>query len=146
MFAENGGNKLAGRVVIPSDLRSARAVQEEVMQQVAGRGYGQAAQFAIKLALEEALTNAIRHGNAFDPEKNVIVEFDITRQRVRIVVTDEGPGFDPRKLPDPTADENLEKPCGRGVMLINAYMDEVRYSRGGNRLEMVKYRCGGDLE
>ena len=57
-----------------------------------------------------------------------------------VTVADEGAGFDPAGVPDPTADENLEKPCGRGIMLIRAYMDEVAYNRQGNEIRIVKHR------
>ena len=101
-------------------------------------GYSEGDQFAIKLALEEGLNNAIKHGNAYDPAKTVQVTFAVTPQQVDISITDEGQGFDPARVPDPTCDENLEKPCGRGIMLMRAYMDEVHYNPCGNQVRMVK--------
>ena len=124
--------------VIPSDLESASKVKDEVLRLVAGEGYGQAATFAIKLALEEGLNNAIRHGNRGDRSKTVEVMSDIDARKLAITIVDQGRGFDPQAVPDPTADENLEKPSGRGIMLMRAYMDEVRFNPRGNRLYMVK--------
>ena len=101
-------------------------------------GYDEASVFSIKLALEEGLNNACRHGNGFDQNKKVYVAFDVTAQRCRVSITDEGEGFDPDNLPDPTADENLEKPSGRGVMLMRVYMDEVTYNDKGNQVVLIK--------
>ena len=94
--------------------------------------------FAIRLALEEALSNAIKHGNKLDPAKTVCVMFFIEPEQVQIRITDQGNGFDPSGVPDPTSDEHLEDPGGRGIMLMRAYMDEVFYSAGGNEVCMTK--------
>ena len=101
-------------------------------------GYDDVAAFAVKLALEESLNNAIKHGNGLDAGKTVEINYEIDPRCVRITVVDQGGGFDPAGVPDPTADENLEKPCGRGIMLMRAYMDEVCYSSCGNQVRMVK--------
>lgn len=129
---------MAETKVIQSDLKAARRLEEQVLVEVARNGYDEAATFAIKLALEEGLNNAIRHGNAGDPSKTVRLETDIDPRRAVIVITDEGGGFDPQTVPDPCADENLEKPSGRGIMLMQAYMDEVHYNQAGNQLRIVK--------
>jgi serine/threonine-protein kinase RsbW len=126
------------KVVIPTDLKAAKALADEVLRRVARCGYGDEAHFAIKLALEEALINAIKHGNHCDPAAHVTVEYDVDAIQAVIQITDEGGGFNPQSLPDPTADENLECPCGRGVMLMRAYMDEVVYNSRGNSVRMLK--------
>jgi len=123
---------------IPTELTAARKVEERLLSEVARHGYGEASRFAIKLAVEEGLNNAIKHGNRQDPKKSIEVSFDIDGSRAVISITDEGLGFDPALVPDPTADENLEKPCGRGIMLMRAYMDEVRFNDRGNQVCMVK--------
>ena len=125
--------------VIKSDLEAARQLEDEVLAEVAASGYDEAATFAIKLALEEGLNNAIRHGNGFDRNKTVRLEYDINPRRVIITVTDEGGGFSPGGVPDCLADENLDKPSGRGIMLMQAYMDEVHYNAAGNQVYMVKH-------
>ena len=108
------------------------------MRAVEGCGYDEGARFAIKLALEEAINNAIKHGNKGDPRKTVDVTYQIDAERAVITIADQGKGFDRDAVPDPTADENLEKPFGRGIMLMRAYMDEVRYSKAGNEVTMTK--------
>lgn len=132
---------LPEKMVIASNLEAARAVEKAILREVARHGYDEAATFAIKLALEEGLNNAIKHGNRYDSEKSVEVHFDIDGERASVTITDQGKGFDLSAVPDPTADENLEKPCGRGIMLMCAYMDEVRYNEKGNRVHMVKRNC-----
>jgi len=125
-------------MVIASRLAAAREVEEAVLGQAGRCGYSEAALFAIKLALEEGLNNAIKHGNASDPDKTVEILFEVGPEAAAVTITDQGEGFDPSGVPDPTADENLEKPSGRGIMLMRAYMDEVRYNRQGNQVHLVK--------
>lgn len=126
-------------LVIPTDLKAARPIESEVLELARSQGYSDEAAFAIKLALEEALTNAMKHGNRSDASKSVTVEYEVGPKRTVIEVTDEGKGFEPHAVPDPTADENLECPTGRGIMLMRAYMDEVTYSRGGRTVRLVKH-------
>jgi len=125
-------------VVIPSDLAAAHEAERVLLAEVAGCNYSEAATFAVKLAVEEGMNNAVKHGNRFDSRKTVELVYDISKDRAVITITDQGGGFDPSAIPDPTADENLEKPTGRGVMLMRAYMDEVAYNSKGNQVRMVK--------
>ena len=129
---------LAKTVVIPSELDAAQRAENELLAEIAQYGYSEASQFAIKLAVEEALNNAIKHGNKFDDRRKVGLTFDISADRAIVTVRDEGGGFDPGHLPDPTSDENLEKPTGRGVMLMRAYMDEVSFNEKGNQVRLIK--------
>ena len=129
------------RLVIPSSLNEAVKVQQAILAEAEKSGYSDSARFAIRLALDEALSNAINHGNAGDEKKRVTVEYDITEEKACISVGDEGPGFRPEKLPDPTADENLERPHGRGVMLMKAYMTGVCFNKRGNVVTLTKDRC-----
>lgn len=85
--------------------------------------------------------NAFRHGNRGAPGKVVQFRCDINHERAEFEVRDEGEGFDPSGVPDPTADENLEIPSGRGLMLMRAYMSEVEHVPPGNALRMV-YKMG----
>jgi serine/threonine-protein kinase RsbW len=123
---------------IPSDFVAARPVQKQILDEVAAHGYGPNALFAIKLALEEALINAIKHGNKLSPNKTVTVEAHVTDQEAEIIVEDQGPGFVRAHVPDPTIDENMEKCSGRGILLIETYMSSVEYSHGGRRVRMVR--------
>ncbi|NLW86881.1 MAG: ATP-binding protein [Planctomycetes bacterium] len=127
------------RIAIASNFEEAAKVQNAILDEVGKFGYSEPSVFAIKLAVEECLNNAIRHGNKMDESKTVRVEYETDASKVRIAVTDEGGGFDPLDVPDPTADENLEKPSGRGIMLMRVYMDSVEYSPDGSRVVMVKH-------
>ena len=96
--------------------------------------------FSVRLALEEALANAIKHGNQMDPNKSVHISCHIDEHRIRLVVEDEGQGFQLNDVPDPTTEENLDKPSGRGIMLIRSFMSLVEYNETGNRLILEKNR------
>jgi len=126
------------RLVIPSDVAHIPRVQEAIIGPARAAGFRKDALFAIRLALDEAVSNAIRHGNKSDPAKSVTIDFTITPDRVTIAITDQGPGFDPAGLPDPTAPENLTRPHGRGVLLIQSYMTDVAYSDRGRCVTMTK--------
>ena len=123
-------------VTIPSDTAEARAVQEQIEKLLQECHASEKDIFCIKLALEEALVNAIKHGNQMDRSKKVQIRFRIDADRFECQISDEGPGFDPEDVPDPTAVENLERPCGRGLMLMRYYMNEVVYSNRGNCVSM----------
>lgn len=103
-------------------------------------GYADSEAFAIRLAIEEAVSNGIHHGNRRDPSKIVRVECRVDSEAVRVAVEDQGEGFDPKAVPDPTDEANLEIPSGRGIMLMGAYMSEVRHVPPGNRVEMTYLR------
>lgn len=96
--------------------------------------------FAVRLALEEALVNALKHGHGFDASKTVRVRFQVGAEEVRAEVEDEGPGFDPEEVPDPCDPENQERSCGRGLLLIRHYMTSARYEGRGNRVSLCKCR------
>jgi serine/threonine-protein kinase RsbW len=130
--------KYQGRVVIDSDTAQGQRIQSEIIALAQSCEFSEHEIFAIRLAIEEALVNAIKHGNGSDPTKKVRIEYEITPDEVRIRIEDEGPGFDPGSVPDPTCPEFLERPCGRGLMLMRYYMSEVGYNKRGNRVEMLK--------
>ncbi|MFH5883317.1 ATP-binding protein [Halalkalibaculum sp. DA3122] len=88
----------------------------------------------ILLALNEAVTNAIVHGNNEDEQKNVFITAVHEVPKLKVSIQDEGKGFDPSSLPDPLEDENLLKEGGRGVYLMEQFADEVTYSEGGTRI------------
>lgn len=128
------------RRVFPSKLSELPAVQQEILADVQRAGYPDKAAFAIRLALDEALANAVRHGNRSDPNKDVSVQWDVDDERFTASIEDQGDGFTPCDVPDCTCEENLTLPSGRGVMLMKAYMSEVTYNPKGNRVTLVKYR------
>jgi len=90
------------------------------------------------MAMEEAIQNAIRHGNKCGPGTFVHVTIDLDGVRFESTVTDEGQGFDPEAVPNPTEDANLDKCSGRGVMLIKHFVDEVTYNACGNSVTLRK--------
>ena len=130
---------------IPSDFLAARDVQRQVMAAVARNGFNDDSTFAVRIALEEGLVNAIKHGNRGDRRKTVRVEATVTPDRAEISIEDEGPGFDRSRVPDPTCDENICRPSGRGILLIESYMNQVRWDRGGRRIHMTKRNEPGTL-
>lgn len=125
-------------VSIPSDTAEARRVQEAIEGMLRQRAASDQEVFSVRLALEEALVNAIKHGNQMDRDKPVRVCYRLLPDRFEVHITDQGQGFDPADVPDPTAVENLERPCGRGLMLMRHYMSEVQYNDRGNSVSMVK--------
>jgi serine/threonine-protein kinase RsbW len=116
------------------------ALLDKVAAAMARKGYAASDTFAVRLALEETLVNAIRHGNRENPGCQVRVRCQTTSKRVLLEVRDEGMGFDPHKVPDPFAPENLERPSGRGLLLMRAYMTWVHFSRRGNCVRLCKER------
>jgi serine/threonine-protein kinase RsbW len=91
----------------------------------------------ILIALTEAVNNAIHHGNALDPSKNVTLGYEAREGQLVFLVQDQGPGFDHDHLPDPTDPRNIEKPHGRGVFLMRALADEVTFMDNGATVTMA---------
>ena len=92
------------------------------------------------LAIREAVANGVQHGNKEQPEKRVAVSFVFDKEEMTIRIRDEGEGFDLQGLPDPLAPENLFKPRGRGILLMNSFMDEVEFEFDGGKGTVVKLR------
>ena len=126
-------------VCFGSCLHKARDVENEILAACEKHHFGEADLFALKLALEEALVNAVKHGNALDPAKNVRVHYRVCDQRADVTVEDQGPGFNPAELPDPTSAENIERCSGRGILLMRAYMSSVVFNPQGNKVTMTKF-------
>jgi len=127
----------AGRLDVRNERGEIDAVARAVLTAIERHAYPKASVFAVRLAIEEAVSNAFRHGHrGLDDGLTVHVEYDVSPSSVRIEVEDQGPGYDPEAVPDPTLEENIERPSGRGLMLIRAYMSEVRHNQAGNRLIM----------
>jgi serine/threonine-protein kinase RsbW len=134
----NGRANVTVRTTIASDFAASHDVQKRILDAVEKSGFTPHSSFAIKLALEEAMINAIKHGNKLDKSKHVHVQAKVTPKIADITIEDEGPGFDRASIPDPTLEENREKCSGRGILLIESYMNSVEWSRNGRRLRMVK--------
>lgn len=132
---------------LPSDVRSI----EHAVQYVIGRCPGCAAgarrlNLNLRVGLTEALSNAMLYGNHRDPTKRVLVEIAFLQECIEARVTDQGVGFDPASVPDPTTPENLMRPCGRGLFLMRKLMDEVKYNDQGNQVTLVLKLDSGGLE
>jgi serine/threonine-protein kinase RsbW len=95
--------------------------------------------FGLRWALEEALVNSLKHGHRHDPAKQVTLRYCINPEFVLVEIQDQGPGFDPAQVPDPTACENLDKPSGRGLLLIQNFTSWVRFNERGNCITFCKY-------
>lgn len=106
------------------------------------RRYGAQDLFSVRLAVEEALVNAFKHGHHNLPGKAVTVRFRIAPDEVLVEVEDQGPGFDPAQVPDPLAAENLERGSGRGLFLMRSYMSLLSYNERGNRVSLCRRRTG----
>ncbi len=132
--------RATARVTVPNDLGALQKVKEELLAAVTKHDYPEASAFAIRLALEEAVQNAYQHGNKGDPSRSVAFEWRIANSAITVVIEDEGTGFTPDVVPDPTDPERLEMPSGRGLLLMRAYMADVHYNDRGNRVTMVYQR------
>ncbi len=127
------------RCVFISEKGEVPEVREEIAGRLLDLGYSQRDVFAVRLAAEEALLNAIEHGNGCDKRKKVTVTYHLDAEKAEITVSDEGPGFDPDFVPDCTATDNLAKPRGRGIALMRGFMDSVEFGGKGNTLTLVKF-------
>lgn len=128
---------------IPSDVLAGREVMEHLLSELEAVDWIQEELFGVHLAVEEALVNAIRHGNKEDVNKQVRVLCRVATDRLLIEIEDEGTGFVPDDVPDCTEEENLEVPSGRGIMLMRSFMTRVEYNDQGNRVVLEKVRLNG---
>lgn len=115
-----------------SSIRELSVVLEKVAQVMAELGYPPKDIFGARLALEEAIYNAIRHGHRHDPSKVVEVRYCIRTDHFLLEVEDQGPGFDPSQVLEAKATANLDRVCGRGLLLMRRHSAWVRYNREGN--------------
>jgi serine/threonine-protein kinase RsbW len=125
---------------ISSDLDQGHEVLDELLARFNGEGWNSRDIFGIRLALEEAVVNAIKHGNCLDCNKQVQVECRSTPDKIWIKVSDQGQGFNPQNVPDCTDDDHIDSPNGRGIMLMRNFMTRVEYNKKGNVVEMEKLR------
>lgn len=100
-----------------------------------------AARFNLRVALSEALSNAIVYGNGMDPAKSVDVRVEVAGRGIAVHVCDEGAGFDPSMVPDPTLPDRVDRPDGRGLFLIRQLVDDVSFNDRGNSICMILRRA-----
>ena len=127
------------RFVIPSRVEFLDGVLNHLTERLVQLGFVRPESIDVVVALDEAIVNAIKHGNGYDAAKLVTIEAQFTAAAARFTISDEGPGFREQDVPDPCAPENLLRPSGRGLLLIRSIMDDVEYNAEGNVLTMVKY-------
>jgi serine/threonine-protein kinase RsbW len=125
-------------MTIPSIYDEGRKAKERILEALAANRFNDDSIYAIRLAVEEALMNAIKHGNRLDPGKKVHIAAKVTAKQAEIVIEDEGAGFERQSVPDCRDEENLEKCSGRGILMIESYMNRVEWSHGGRRLRMIR--------
>lgn len=123
-----------------TDLEKSREVQDEIEAVLRQKDFPPKDIFHIRTAIEEALINAMKHGNAMDPGKKIEILYKITDDEFEAHILDEGAGFHADDLPDPTDDEGLERTTGRGVRMMREFMTHVFYTAPGNKVTMIKKR------
>ena len=126
---------------LESRIESIARAAEVAAQVVRRFGFSDEAAFGVDMAVREAVTNAVLHGNRRDEEKKVDVSFRGSTEMLVITVRDRGAGFDLKSVPDPTDPQNLLKASGRGILFMRTFMDDVEYSRhpeGGTVVRMTK--------
>jgi serine/threonine-protein kinase RsbW len=139
---EAPGRQIEISLRVPTDLGVVEEAVDLVARHCLASGIPpRAARFRLRVALCEALSNAIVYGNQMDPAKRVDVTVVVTDTRVSVQVRDEGNGFNPSEIPDPTSPDRLEKPNGRGLFLIRQLVDEVRFNERGNSICMILHRA-----
>jgi serine/threonine-protein kinase RsbW len=128
---------------LPSRIDTVATAAAAVAEFLNRSGVSEEAMFGIDMAVREAVTNAVIHGNRQDENKSVDVNVKSSPDAVEISVHDQGPGFNPEEVPDPTAAENILKTSGRGIFFMRTFMDEVDWSirpEGGTTVRMLKRR------
>ena len=133
---------------LPTDIKSIANAVDYVMERCpVSEEAARRLNLNFRVGLTEALSNAMLYGNAHDPSKNVQLEVSFDQGRLLATVRDQGPGFDPASVPDPTRPENLSRACGRGLFLMRQLMDEVWYNDRGNEVTLVlRLDSGGPFE
>ena len=126
------------KIVVRSEPSQLVRPVNAVMERLKALHYDERTQFAVRLCLEEALINALKHGNRMDRTKHITCTFRADEEGVRASVEDEGDGFHPDAVPDPTLPENLEVSHGRGLLLMRSYMDRVEFSNRGRKVTLYK--------
>jgi len=127
----------------PSSIETVQAAASAVADFIGRAGIGEEGAFGIDMAVREAVTNAVLHGNRQDKNKTIELTLKSLPDAVEISVHDQGPGFNPKEVPDPTKEENILKTSGRGIFFMRSFMDEVDWlirQEGGTTVRMKKLR------
>jgi serine/threonine-protein kinase RsbW len=142
-----GGPEYAGceaviTLRVPTDLQVVEEAVDLIARHCLASGLGaRVARFNLRVALSEALANAIVYGNGLDPSKSVDVRIEVASSDIAVHVCDEGPGFDYSAVPDPTLPDRVDRPDGRGLFLIRQLVDNVSFNDRGNSICMTLRRA-----
>ena len=132
---------------IPSEIKQIRIVSSEIENFLKNKHkLSDSVLFDIRLCIEEAVRNAIVHGNKNKKDLPVLINYYVKDGNFAIEIEDQGKGFDPKKVPNPLTGENLWRAGGRGVFLMHKVMDKVEYNSRGNKVFMVKFIDGNNKE
>jgi serine/threonine-protein kinase RsbW len=129
-------------ILLDSTLDSVEIAEDAVLHDAQEIGFREEELHQIGMAVRETMVNAVVHGNRYNARKKVHLSVMKSPDRLTVVIADEGEGFDLNALPDPLAEENLLRQSGRGLLLIQAFVDEFQVRRaqpGGTEVRMVKY-------
>jgi serine/threonine-protein kinase RsbW len=129
--------------VLDSTLESVDQAEEMVLREAVQLGFDEDAQHELGISVRECMVNAVVHGNRYNARKKVHLKISRSGDAITVMVGDEGEGFDPNAVPDPLEGENLLRGSGRGVMLMQAFLDEFQISKRspqGTEVKMVKYK------
>ncbi len=132
-------------IAVESRLAAFDNVCKRILAELKAHSFNEDDTFAVYLALDEAFVNAVEHGNKMDPTKKVKVEYSVDSDKVEISITDEGNGFEPDSVADPRLGSGLDETSGRGLLLMNSYMDTVKFNEPGNSVYMVRYKEKPDM-
>lgn len=124
---------------IPSDSGYIKKASVKILNPLKKFNLDKDTLFDIRLCLEEAIINAIKHGNKCRKGLSVEISYSISDERLEVTICDEGEGFDYNNIPDPRSQKNVLKQGGRGLFLIRNLMDEVRFNDKGSQIKMIKF-------
>lgn len=131
-----------------STLESVNKAEEMAEKTAAQAGIDEDTRSGVSMAVREAMINAVLHGNNYDPNKRVNLTLEHDGKELKVTIIDEGHGFVPEEVPDPLAPENLLKDSGRGIFLMRAFMDEVRFRKldPGTEITLIKRLQNNELD
>jgi serine/threonine-protein kinase RsbW len=129
---------IAERHELPGSRETMDFVQSSILSSMEKFGYCEDDLFAVRIAVEEAIANAVLHGHRGNQSQLIDMSWTISQFEVEIIVLDGGRGYDQTAVPDPTLDENLTLPSGRGLAMIHAFMTEVEITESGKKIRMKR--------
>ena len=130
-------------LTLASSVESVDQVERTAEEFAMRAGFDEDTVSNIAMAVREAAVNAVLHGNAYDPAKQITANFETNSDSLIVRIADQGPGLNPDAVPDPLAPENILRGSGRGIFLIRAFMDEVHFRQlhPGTELTLIKHRA-----